>query len=56
MARHVLHAAIGRDHQPVGGDMLQAVADAIGHHVSGFDLGIAEVEHAEHDFFDDKSP
>jgi len=37
--------------QPVGGDMPEAVADAIGNDGDGFDLGITEVEHAEHDLF-----
>ena len=33
--------------EAIRGDVLQAVADPAGHHVGGFDLGIAEVEHAE---------
>ena len=51
MARHVFHAAIGRDDEAIGRDMLQPVANPAGHHIGGFDLGIAEVEHAEHDRF-----
>src|SRR6185437_10404657 len=48
-ARHVFHAAIGRGHELVGRDVFQPVADAVGHGVDALDLGIAEVEHAEHD-------
>ena len=49
-ARHVFHAAIRCGDQPVRRDIFEAVADAVGDHVGGLDLGIAEIDHAQHDF------
>src|SRR3954453_9516735 len=49
MTRHVFHAAIRRDHKAIRRDMLEAVADSIRDHRGRLNLGIAEVEHPEHD-------
>src|SRR6266566_10008331 len=50
-ARHVFHAAVGRRDQPFGRDIFQPIADAAGDDIDAFNLGIAEIEHAEHDLF-----
>ena len=49
MARHVFHAAVGRDDQAIRGDVLQPVADPVRDHLGGLDLGIGVIEYAEHD-------
>src|SRR5712692_155667 len=49
VTREVLHAAIGREHQPLGRDVPQGGADALGHGLGRFDLARAEIDHAEHD-------
>ena len=50
VTRLVFHAAIRCRDQPIRRYVFEAVADAIRDHRGGFDLGIAEIDHAKQDF------
>ncbi len=47
-AREVLHAAVGGGEELVGRQVLQAGTDAVGDLLRRLDLGIVEVDHAQH--------